>query len=87
MPYDTERDLVPIVQLVRTANVLVVPPSSPVKTVDDLIALAKSKPGIVTFASAGNGTPSHLAFELFRQHAGIDAIHVPFKGIPAAFAR
>ena len=86
MPYDTERDLVPIVQLVRTANVLVVPPSSPVKTVDDLIALAKSKPGLVTFASAGNGTPSHLAFELFRQHAGIDAIHVPFKGIPAAFS-
>jgi tripartite-type tricarboxylate transporter receptor subunit TctC len=83
VPYDTERDLAPVTQLAWTANVLVVRPSSRVATVAELVALAKAKPSELTCASAGNGTPSHLAFALFAHHAGIEVRHVPFKGIPA----
>jgi tripartite-type tricarboxylate transporter receptor subunit TctC len=83
MPYDTVRDLAPVIQLVWTANVLVVRTSSPLRSVADLVALAKSKPGALTYASAGNGAPSHLACELFKHRAGIDVRHVPYKGIPA----
>ena len=86
IPYDTERDLAPVTQLAWTANVLVVRPSSPLPTVAGLVALAKAKPRQLTCASAGNGTPSHLAFALFMHHAGIEVQHVPFKGIPAGLA-
>ena len=86
MPYDTARDLAPVTQLVWTANILVVRPSSPLKTVTDFVALAKAKPGQLTYASAGNGTPSHLASELFKDRAGIEVQHVPYKGMPAGLA-
>ena len=84
MPYDTARDLAPVTQLVWTANVLVVRTASPLASMSDLLALgAKAKPGRLVYASAGSGTPSHLAGELFKHRAGIDAQHVPYKGIPA----
>jgi tripartite-type tricarboxylate transporter receptor subunit TctC len=86
MPYDTARDLAPVTQLVWTANVLVVRASSPLASMDDLLALARARPGSLNYASAGNGTPSHLIGALFRHRAGIDVQHVPFKGIPAALA-
>ena len=86
LPYDTARDLAPVSQLTWTANILVVRASSPLKSVADYVALAKTKPGQLTYASAGNGTPSHLASELFRRHAGIYVRHVPFKGISAGIA-
>ncbi|HET9206694.1 MAG TPA: tripartite tricarboxylate transporter substrate binding protein [Burkholderiaceae bacterium] len=83
MPYDTVRDLAPVTQLVWSANVLVVRAASPVASTRDLIAQAKARPSRLSYASAGNGTPSHLVGELFRHRAGIDVQHVPFKGIPA----
>jgi tripartite-type tricarboxylate transporter receptor subunit TctC len=86
MPYDTARDFAPVTQLTWTANVLVVHPASPLKTVADVIALSKPKPGRLTYASAGNGSPSHLAFELFKYRARLEAQHVPYVGIPAGLA-
>ena len=80
LPYDPLRDFA-AVSLVGTApSMLVVHPSLPVKTVKDLIALAKAKPGQLNFASAGVGTPPHLAGELFKSMAGVDMTHVPYKG-------
>jgi tripartite-type tricarboxylate transporter receptor subunit TctC len=86
MPYDLARDFAPVSQLVWTATVLVVRPSSDLQGVAALVALAKAKPGALAYASAGNATPSHLAAELFRHRAGIDVRHVPYKGIPAGLA-
>jgi len=83
MPYDTLRDLAPVTQLVWTTNVLLVRPESPLRTLADVVSLAKLRPDIVTCATAGTGTPSHLALELLRQRAGVRVVHVPFKGIPA----
>lgn len=80
MPYDLMRDLGPITMIGTTPVLLVVHPSLPVKTVRDLIALAKAKPGMLTFASAGIGSPTHIAPELFRWMAKIDMLHVPYKG-------
>lgn len=68
-----------------TVNVLVVPNSLPVTNVRDLVALAKQKPGTLTFGSAGNGSSNHLSGELFKSMAGIDIVHVPYKGSAAAF--
>ncbi len=78
--YDPQKDLTPVVQLVDTPMVLVVPESMPVASLADFIALAKRKPGTLTFASTGNGTISHLTGEAFRHAAGIDMLHVPYKG-------
>lgn len=83
MPYDTARDLAPVTQLVWSANVLVVRTASPLTAMSDLLARAKARPGSLSYASAGIGTPSHLVGELFRHRADIDVQHVPFKGIPA----
>ena len=80
MPYDLLRDLGPVTMIGTTPVLLVVHPSLPVKTVRDLIALAKAKPGMLTFASAGIGSPTHIAPELFRWMAKIDMLHVPYKG-------
>ena len=80
LPYDPLKDFA-AVSLVGTApSMLVVHPSLPVKTVKDLIALARAKPGQLNFASAGVGTPPHLAGELFKSMAGVDMTHVPYKG-------
>jgi tripartite-type tricarboxylate transporter receptor subunit TctC len=78
--YDPVKDFAPIVLLARMPNLLVVHPSVPASSVAQLIALAKAKPGALAFASAGNGTTMHLAGELFKKMAGVDMIHVPYKG-------
>ncbi len=81
MPYDTARDLAPVSEIAWTANILIVRASSPLRSVDDYVALAKAKPDQLNYASAGNGTPSHLTSELFKRHAAIEVRHIPFKGI------
>lgn len=85
LPYDTLNDFTPVIALGKTPTVLVVPPAKGFKTVADLIAAAKAKPGTLNFASAGVGSTSHLAAERFRLSAGIDAQHVPFRGPNEAF--
>jgi tripartite-type tricarboxylate transporter receptor subunit TctC len=80
MPYDLLRDLGPVTMIGTTPVLLVVHPSLPVKTVRDLIALARAKPGMLTFGSAGIGSPTHIAPELFRWMAKIDMLHIPYKG-------
>lgn len=84
LPYDTFRDLAPITETASSKYVLVVPPDSPVKTVPELLALAKQKPGALNFSSAGTGSGTHFATEIFKAMAGIDVVHVPNKGIPEA---
>lgn len=79
-PYDAIKDIAPIATLLSYENVLVVPPKSPVKTVADLIALAKSKPGRVTYGTSSTGGPTHLLAELFNTEAGVKTLHVPYKG-------
>jgi tripartite-type tricarboxylate transporter receptor subunit TctC len=86
LPYDTLRDFASVAQLTWSANVLVVRAASPLKTLAELVATAKASPGSMTYASGGNGTPSHLASELLKRHAGIDLRHVPYKGIAAGLA-
>jgi tripartite-type tricarboxylate transporter receptor subunit TctC len=83
--YDTQRDFVPVIQLVDTPTLIVVAPSLPVKSVKDLIALAKARPGQLTFGGASGGTP-HLFGELFKQLARIDMLFVPYKGESPALA-
>ena len=80
MPYDAAKDFTPIGMIARTATVLVVHPSLPVRSVKESIALAKSRPGEINFASGGNGTLSHLTMELFRLTTDIKVLHVPYKG-------
>ena len=80
VPYDTVKDFAPVSLIARTPLVLVVPMSLPVSSVADLIALAKAKPGRLNMASAGLGTAIHLCGEQFRQEAGIDVVHVPYRG-------
>jgi tripartite-type tricarboxylate transporter receptor subunit TctC len=80
LPYDPVKSFVPITMIGTNPLVLIVPPNSSAKTVKDLIAQAKAKPGSVTFASAGSGTSQHLAVEMFKSLAGVDVVHVPYKG-------
>ncbi|HEY3178330.1 MAG TPA: tripartite tricarboxylate transporter substrate binding protein [Casimicrobiaceae bacterium] len=80
LPYDPKRDIAPITMGVIFPNVIVVHPDVPAKTLAEFVALAKKKPGELTYASAGIGGAGHLAGELFKQRAGIDLIHVPYKG-------
>ncbi len=82
MPYDTIKDLAGISLTANATYVLAVTPSLGVKNVQELIALAKAKPGQINFSSAGSGSGTHFAGEMFKQSAGIDVVHVPFKGIP-----
>jgi len=78
--FDPARDLVPVIPLGVCPNVLVVPPERSWKTVGDLRAAAKAKPGGLNFSSVGVGSATHLSAELFRRSAGVEAVHVPFKG-------
>ena len=78
--YDTLRDLIPVTQTVTVTNILVTHPSVPVKNVKEMLALARSKPGRLTYASSGNGTVTHLAGELFKHMGKVDITHVPYKG-------
>lgn len=84
MPYDVSKDLVPIVITTTQPNVLAVNGNLPVKNVAELVAYAKAHPGKLSYASVGNGSSSHLAMELFKTEAGIDAQHIPFNGSPPA---
>jgi tripartite-type tricarboxylate transporter receptor subunit TctC len=86
LPYDTAKDLSAVVSLGKNANILVVSPAKGWKTVGDLVAAAKAKPGSINFGSAGVGTATHISAERFRQAAGIEAQHVPYKGGPEALA-
>jgi tripartite-type tricarboxylate transporter receptor subunit TctC len=83
MPFDILTAFAPITTLFRDGNILVVPASSPAKSVAELIALARAKPGTLTYASSGNGTSTHLAGVLLSQAAAVDVVHVPYKGIAA----
>lgn len=80
LPYDAVRDFVAVSHAVSFPQVMVVSPQSPIRSLADLIAAAKARPGTLNYASSGNGTTSHLAFELIRAAAGIDIVHVPFRG-------
>ena len=84
LPYDPVRDFAPVTQLDSVANILVVNPTMPAASVKELIALAKAKPGELTYASPGSGSAPHIATELMKSMAGIDMVHVPYKGIPEA---
>ena len=80
IPYDTVKDFTPITMLAIGPNFLTVYPSLPVKSVRELLALAKAKPGQLNFGSAGVGTPPHLQMEVFNKLAGVNITHVPFQG-------
>jgi len=80
MPYDVERDFAPVTLVVSVPNVIMVGASSPAKTIGELIALAKARPGQLQFASAGVGSNSHLTMQMFASMAQINVLHVPYKG-------
>jgi len=84
LPFDFARDFAPVVLTTAAPNVLVVHTSVPAKSVKELIALAKSRPGQLNYASAGTGTAPHLSGELFNAMAGIRMVHIPYKGSPPA---
>ena len=84
LSYDTVKDFVEIVPLAGQPNVLVVAPATGYKTVGELISAAKKKPGELNFASAGTGSGTHINAEKFRLAAGIDVVHIPYKGTPEA---
>lgn len=84
LPYDTRRDFAGVTMAYNAAYLLVVPPALGVKSAQELIALAKAKPGQLNLASAGAGSGTHFAGEMFKYVAGIDVVHVPFRGIPEA---
>ena len=79
------RDSQPLAGMMKLTNVMVVPPSLPVKTVADFIAHAKANPGKVSYASSGNGTSVHMSAELFKMMAGLNMVHVPYRGSSAAY--
>lgn len=79
-PFDVLQDFAPIIQIGQGPQVLVVHPSVPVKTVKELIALARARPGQLNFASPGTGTTGHLGMELFKLMATVDMVHIPYKG-------
>jgi tripartite-type tricarboxylate transporter receptor subunit TctC len=79
-PYNVERDFAPVSEVARATNILVVSPVLNVGSVKELIAVARAQPGKLNFASSGNGTIVHLTGELFKSAAGIDIVHVPYKG-------
>ena len=80
LAYDLQRDFAPVTQLASSPSVVVVHPSLPVKTIPDLVKLAKAKPGTINYASAGAGSATFLSTEMFKSQAGIDLMHVPYRG-------
>jgi len=80
LPFDIDRDLAPISNVANIYNVLVVSPQSPIRSVPQLIEMARAKPGSLTYASAGNGGSQHLAAEFFKRLTGVDLLHVPYRG-------
>jgi len=79
-PFDPLRDFAPVTLALTSPSVLVAHPSLPVKSVKELLTLAKARPGDLDYASGGNGAPTHLAAELFKLMASVDLVHIPFKG-------
>jgi len=86
LPYDTLKDFAGITETASSSYVLVTSPSASMRSMADLLAAAKAKPGQLNFASAGVGSGTHFAAEIFKAMAGIDVVHVPFKGIPEPLA-
>ena len=87
MPYDVRRDLIPITHATTLGNFFLVNPSVPARNIEELIALAKSQPGKLKYASTGNGQPIHIDMEKFKSMAGLDFLHIPYKGgAPAIMA-
>ena len=84
LQYSVQRDLTPVSLLVLVPNVLTVPANSPFKSADDLVRYAKANPGKLSFASFGNGSSAHVAAEMLKSMAGIEATHVPYRGSPDA---
>lgn len=84
LPYDPQKDLAPVIQTSSQPNVLVVPANLPVKSVSELVAYAKARPGKLNYASVGNGSSSHLTMELFKTMAGVYVVHIPYNGAPPA---
>src|SRR4051812_30692137 len=84
LPYDLQKDFAPVMQLVIITSVVVVHPSLPINSIKELIAYAKANPAKLSYASTGNGTPTHLAAELFKTMTGVDMVHVPYKGAAPA---
>jgi len=80
LPFDTLRDFAGVTNVVTTANIMVVHPSLPVKSVKDLIRIARERPGQLSYATSGNGSASHLGTEMFKSIAKVDIVHVPYKG-------
>jgi tripartite-type tricarboxylate transporter receptor subunit TctC len=85
LPFVFLRDTAPVAGIMRLTHVMVVPPSLPVKTVAEFIAHAKANPGKLSYASSGNGTSVHMSAELFKMMAGLDMVHVPYRGSSAAY--
>src|SRR5207244_3786797 len=85
LPFVFLRDAVPVAGIMRLANVMVVPPSLPVRTVAEFIDYAKANPGKLSFASSGNGTSVHMSAELFKSMTGLNMVHVPYRGSAAAY--
>jgi tripartite-type tricarboxylate transporter receptor subunit TctC len=84
LPYNVERDFIPVTHVADATNVLIVSQAVPAKSVRELVALAKAKPGGLAFGSSGTGTIVHLSGELFKSLAGVDLLHVPYKGTQLA---
>ena len=80
LPYDILKDFAPVSQIAIAPNIFVVNPGLPVKTIPEFIAYAKARPGQLSYASGGNGSSSHMSMELLKSMAGIDVVHVPYKG-------
>lgn len=80
LPYDTMKDFTPLLLAGQTQNLLVIKPSMPINSVKDLIDYAKKNPGKISYGSTGIGSSNHLSMELFKSMAGIDIVHVPYKG-------
>ena len=85
LPFDALRDFQPVLLTATTPLLLVVHPSVPAKSIRDIVTLAKARPGVLNYASAGSGTASHVGLELLKTLSGIDIVHIPYKGIPQAF--
>ena len=78
--FDTERDFTPVTLIVSVPQLIATQPGSPIQSLQDVVKMAKAKPGALNFASVGNGTPSHIAGELIKLRTGIDMVHIPYKG-------
>src|SRR6478752_2167397 len=85
LPFNFLRDTAPVAGIMRLANIMVVPPSLPVRSVAEFIDYAKAHPGELSFASSGNGTSVHMSGEFFKAMTGINIVHVPYRGSSAAF--